>query len=261
MFKKTLAISALAFSFLSAYAGGPEIPPPPSCLDGFYAGAGGGLVSGVFDQRTDLDIDFESGLFVGHYPVRKYNTVVKGTADLFVGYGQSFDIFYAGLEGGGDVSDLHKDTDTVIVENNIGQTIVTQTTRIKTNDFEGFIEGRLGVHLTPMSLLYGRIGAAFNRLKLETVHDVSGYEIGVPYYGEGGSRRKSVTGLRTGGGFEQCLSSNWSVRADYIYTDYGSIRAKEVGVLPNVLRLTDRTKVNVSSHALLVNVVYHLTSF
>ncbi len=75
---------------------------------------------------------------------------------------------------------------------------------------QGTIRGRLGFALDRV-LLYATGGAAFAGV-------TNSYQSPFGYSSIG----KSVAGWTIGGGLEYALTSNWSVRAEYRYTDFGS---------------------------------------
>ena len=83
-----------------------------------------------------------------------------------------------------------------------------------TSNWDGSVRGRLGVAVTPRSLVYGTGGIAFGNFTTP-LHEVDPNEEG-EYLG--GHR----TGWTAGGGIEYALDSNWSAAIEYRYTDWGS---------------------------------------
>jgi len=73
------------------------------------------------------------------------------------------------------------------------------------------VRGRLGVTLTPNTLLYGTGGVAFGGVK-------NTFDGGGPVYSES----KTKTGWVAGGGIEYRLSRNWTVGAEGLFVDLGS---------------------------------------
>jgi outer membrane immunogenic protein len=83
----------------------------------------------------------------------------------------------------------------------------------------GTLRGRLG--FLPMSnlLLYGTGGLAYGGVKAETDFQ---YET-PPFSHYQGSTSKTKTGWTVGGGAEWALNRAWSVKAEYLYYDLGTI--------------------------------------
>jgi outer membrane immunogenic protein len=80
---------------------------------------------------------------------------------------------------------------------------------------------RLGWAVAPSLLLYGTGGVALTELGVRNALSSSG-----PPVAEGlGSASGRVTGWTIGGGAEWALSRNWSVRAEYLYLDFGKTTA------------------------------------
>src|SRR4029453_1285096 len=80
------------------------------------------------------------------------------------------------------------------------------------SDIQGSIRLRLGIAFDRV-LLYATGGAAF--AGIENV-----YTIGLPVFlTESVSRTRS--GWTVGGGLEYAVANNWSVRAEYRYSDFG----------------------------------------
>ena len=124
-------------------------------------------------------------------------------------------------------------------------------TRTKLNPVEFGIDLRPGFLLSCDSLLYARIGVAFNRLRTNTrvtnatSLQVQAFDFGLPsvnavwepvlpsqtittpvfattsYY----SKNKNVGAFRIGGGLEQCFCDCYYVRLEYTYAHYGKICA------------------------------------
>lgn len=100
------------------------------------------------------------------------------------------------------------------------------------------LDFKTGYLLTPYALLYGRVGAAFNRFSLashsavhyedETSGLVTPPELPSTAVAERFCLRKGkgVTGLRLGFGLELQFCQNFGVTLDYIYTDYGDFCVK-----------------------------------
>jgi outer membrane immunogenic protein len=83
------------------------------------------------------------------------------------------------------------------------------------------IRGRLGVTVTPNVLVYATGGLAVADVSVTN----SFKELGAaPFTTPGSSSSSDVkTGWTVGGGVEWALGNNWSVKAEYLYVDLGSI--------------------------------------
>jgi outer membrane immunogenic protein len=86
---------------------------------------------------------------------------------------------------------------------------------------------RLGYLLTPSFLLYGTAGVAWQRIEATSTCslDSFGCAPGLFFGGYTSTVTDATTklGYTVGGGFETMLWSNWIVRGEYRYSDYGTI--------------------------------------
>lgn len=89
-------------------------------------------------------------------------------------------------------------------------------------DWLATLRGRLGVLVAPRLLLYGTAGVAFTDLKFSSSYSDNAIGFGFP----GGTGQGSTSDLRTGwtggGGGEWLLHDGWSIKAEYLYVDFGS---------------------------------------
>ena len=77
---------------------------------------------------------------------------------------------------------------------------------------------RLGWVLQPDVLIYATRGLALTNLLVSNSFTVDGDSAGVG----GGSHAQIMTGWTLGGGAEVALSRAWSIKAEYLYVDFGS---------------------------------------
>ena len=82
---------------------------------------------------------------------------------------------------------------------------------------EGSIRLRAGVAWDRL-LVYATGGAAFTSIK-DTYTDTTGFVTGVPLAYEAITKNRS--GWTVGGGLQYAVTDNWSVRAEYRYSDFG----------------------------------------
>ncbi|WP_082770371.1 outer membrane beta-barrel protein [Bradyrhizobium sp. CCH5-F6] len=87
--------------------------------------------------------------------------------------------------------------------------------------WDGSIRGRVGVLVTPSTLLYTTGGFAFQRTTISAYCNNGGTWF-CPN-GNAESYSKLLTGWTLGGGVESMISRNWIARAEYRYTDLGRI--------------------------------------
>jgi outer membrane immunogenic protein len=115
-----------------------------------------------------------------------------------VGYNYQINQLVVGLEGNIDGSGYRK---------SFGSGSVVYVTQIPV---EGSIRGRVGYALD-RALFYVAGGAAFASFT-NTYGSASGFN----------SFDRSLAGWTIGGGLEYAITNNWSVRAEYSYSDFGS---------------------------------------
>jgi outer membrane immunogenic protein len=198
MFRRLLlstAAMAAAGSALAAdlpYGQGPSAYAPPVPIftwSGFYLGAQLGYAWGSNNLSGWGPGYAFSG--VSYTP----NGVVGGA---HVGYNLQFNQIVAGVEG---------DVDGTGISKSYGFGSVVYGTQVPV---QGSIRGRLGFAVD-RALFYVTGGAAFASVT-NTYQSFLGYN----------SSDKSVAGWTIGGGLEYALSNNWSISAEYRYSDFGS---------------------------------------
>jgi outer membrane immunogenic protein len=234
MIRKFLLASVGAIALTgSAFAAdlGPPPPPPPVYLPpppiftwtGIYIGgqvgyawaSGSNRVSGV-DPFTGIAFNSSIG--------RNPNGVIGGANVGFNYQIPGWNWFSSsgvviGLEGSVDGTSL---SNTAALAFPSG-TVLTAHTRA---DVQGSIRGRLGI-AWDRALFYATGGVAFGGFN--TDFSIFGPAFvspaGVPFGAFGGTSNFSKTrvGWTVGGGIQYAITNNWSVRAEYRYTDWGRI--------------------------------------
>lgn len=85
------------------------------------------------------------------------------------------------------------------------------------------LRGRLGYTITPHLLLYATGGLALTDVKFSSTYSDNAIAPGFP----GGTGSGSISDVRTGwtigGGGELMLGDRWSIKAEYLYLDFGSM--------------------------------------
>jgi outer membrane immunogenic protein len=177
------------------YSKGPPVyaPPPPPVFSwtGVYIGAQVGYQWGT----SKSDVYGIDGAAVGSLPSINNSGIVGGA---HIGYNYQFSQIVFGIEG--DVDGLGNSG-----SNNYGL-LSSYTTR---EDIDGSVRGRLGVAWDRV-LVYGTGGVAFGNFR-NTYSSPIGYD----------SLSTTRTGWTVGGGLEYAVTNNWSIRAEYRYTDFG----------------------------------------
>jgi outer membrane immunogenic protein len=111
-------------------------------------------------------------------------------------------------------------------------------------DWLATLRGKIGVSVTPNVLLYGTAGLAFSRATIAQAYSqqtaLTGFSNVI-----GTSVEDTKLGYTLGAGAEVALDRNWSIKAEYLYVNLGSMDASS--------KLTDststRTPTNFSSTA------------
>jgi outer membrane immunogenic protein len=188
-----LAGSAVAADLPSRPA--PFIAPPPPIFSwtGLYLGGSVGYAWG--NDRAALSVPFAADPFYATYGANP-SGVIGGAQ---IGYNLQLGPLVAGLEG--DVSGL-----TVSQSKYVG---LGYNDNIKSN-IQGSIRLRAGYAIDRI-LLYATGGAAFAGIKTSYTSPF-GYD----------SISRTRTGWTVGGGVEYAVTNNWTIRAEYRYSDFGA---------------------------------------
>lgn len=187
-----IAVAGSAFAADLPYRAPPPVYAPVAPIftwTGFYLGGQIGYAWGT-DSFT---VYGPASAFYG----QRYtpNGVVGGA---HVGFDQQFNQFVLGLEGDVEGSGFNK---------NYGSGFLTLGTHVPV---QGSIRARLGFALDRV-LLYATGGAAFAGFT-NTYSSFLGYD----------SVSNPRAGWTVGGGIELAVTDNWSVRAEYRYSDFGT---------------------------------------
>lgn len=194
-------------------------------LGGYYFGAslGGSMTDVTQDQAASFSTIGLTTEFNGPNALKADNSP-KGA--LFAGFGKNWHEFYLGLEAFANLSQYTNRNSAEVFSSQVaigapGQHQINSFSKL--SEVQYGIDLRPGVFLTPNSMFYGRIGASFAELDLN-----SNYSMRLELLGINSlfiSEEKDVVGLRLGAGLEQLICPHLSVRFDYIYTYYGRISA------------------------------------
>jgi outer membrane immunogenic protein len=208
------AYAAAAFFPGTAFAADltPPPPPPPAFTwTGLYVG---GQIGYAWSQDpvtwsgVSNDDELAGGTF-NHNP----QGVIGGA---HVGYNlQYYPWLVLGVEGSVDGTSLSH-TLAVPVNDVFGDTPGSITSTSQSN-VQGSIRGRLGI-AWDRALIYGTGGVAFAGFNT-TLIDTTGFFTGFP--GPNATFSNTRAGWTAGGGIEYAITDNWSVRAEYRYSNFG----------------------------------------
>lgn len=204
---------------LPSTKGAPIYTPPPPVFSwtGFYIGAQAGYEWGRTHADTYAD-------FIGGGPIFTQGHSDQGVVGgIHLGYNWQVSQFVLGFEG--DVNGSgYSGSNTLL-----GGFVHTHS-RIPV---DGSIRGRVGFAWN-RALIYATGGAAF-----ASIDESSTITIGPGATDSGTFQR---IGWTVGGGVEYAIDDNWSLRAEYRYTDYGVNRldlVNEFGPLHSQVHQTD----------------------
>ncbi len=210
--------------------------PAPGGWTGFYAGLNAGAAWGRSRASSSIDcnLPFIPGYFCDNTPRGLDNAAAltasgTGTANdtgftggIQAGYNWQRDNFVYGLEADFGAFRLNgsrqgRGTYLTLVGPAPGDTYTIGTSF--SADWLFTLRGRFGAVITPNLLAYATGGLALTRLTVgNTYSDSAGLNFA------GGSNSSALkTGWTIGGGGEWALTRNWSVKAEYLYVDFGKV--------------------------------------
>jgi outer membrane immunogenic protein len=190
------AIAIAGSAFAADLRPPPVYPPPPPIFtwSGLYMGGQVGYAWGNDPINVTVFNAANENAFFNPNP----SGVIGGA---HVGYNLQIAQWVVGLEGTVDGTSLEGT-----------RTSVTGVTMNMRSEVQGSIRARLGIAFNRW-LIYGTGGAAF-------AGNTDGYIFnGPPPLAETDSKTRS--GWTVGGGVEYAITNNWSLRAEYRYSDFG----------------------------------------
>lgn len=226
---------------------------------GSYLGVGVGGFFPLYDTQVNT-------LITARLP---YLAAVNGNGDLssnnvfgdvFLGYGFLFNSFYLGPEVYFSAGSRPQADFSIQALDSFPNELLSTDTMTKLNLWEAGIDARLGWVATPGSLLFVRLGAAFNNMRLysNTTTYTNGTVVPqtklIDY-----SVSKSLVGFRAGVGIEQKLTPRVSVRADYVYTYYGTILTNGLNYNLPLGPIINTTRVHLQSQAVMGSIIYNFS--
>jgi outer membrane immunogenic protein len=230
MYRKFLLASVGALALTGSAALAADLPsraPPPVYLPpapiftwtGIYVGGqiGYAWASGN-NNFTGYDPFFVADPFITTSLGGNPSGVIGGA---HVGYNYQFNQFVVGLEGSVDGTSLSNTAAAFFPD---GTTITAQSRA----DIQGSIRGRAGI-AWDRALIYATGGVAFGGFNTNVNIANTGFlNGGVPFFANG-SVSSTRVGWTVGGGIDYAVTNNWSVFAEYRYTNWGSINENNFG--------------------------------
>jgi outer membrane immunogenic protein len=190
----------------SAFAADLPIQPPPPPVPIFsWTGLYLGLQVGyAWDHDSENSVFGPTPLALGAIPVASlFSSSPQGViGGAHIGYNLQINQWVAGVEGTADGTSINKTVFDPIFGFNVGTKAPIQ----------GSIRARLGV-AWDRALIFVTGGAAFTNI----TNEYSAFAAGFPSE----SISKTRSGWTVGGGIEYAVTNNWSVRAEYRYSDFG----------------------------------------
>ena len=201
-----------------------KAPPlvPPSPWAGFYVGGTLGDAWGSFDPRTSTvtvpGFEFAPSSIAAFNAAGVQSIKPNGfTGGIEAGYNWQRSNLVFGLEG--DIESLRLRSTAIsgpVVYPCCAPSTLTVTSSAGTT-WLATARGRLGLAVDNW-LFYATGGAAFTTLK-------GNFAVSETFYGtsEAASVSAAKTGYTAGGGVEAKIWSQWSVKAEYLYVDFGTV--------------------------------------
>jgi outer membrane immunogenic protein len=199
---------------------------------GFYVGANAGYAWSAGAANYTVDPFFAGAPIgtpagdAGRAALAASSTHVSDrtfTGGVQAGYNLQFNNIVVGVEADFNSLRLNNSTDTA-GSNGIGVPWIDNVhTSIKT-DWLLTVRPRIGVASNSF-LLYATGGLAVTRLdtfQSQSNNDVFGGGF-FPGYSESVSGIMTKTGWTVGGGLEYAMSDHWTVKGEYLYTDFGNV--------------------------------------
>ena len=242
---------------------------PLVSFEGFYVGGSAGANATIGRQTGDVFVQFgeASPIF---FPMDLSADLFNGNAEgsLYAGYGRQWQCLYAGLEGFVRYSHPQLTFHRQHLFDNAPSEIFNRenSTEFSVGPWHYGLDGRAGFLVNPCTLLYGRIGVEWARIKLNSdarFNGFAGSEILDISLSTDEQKRSAY--LRLGVGIEKQLNSSFSLKVDYLYTDYGSISVKDQitgsSSTGTFLALADTTQLHLKNHAVTLGLSYYFSQF
>lgn len=211
---------------------------PSPVFNGSYIGAEFGASLAYANQTINNRVDLDySGLFVSNEPFNLHSSMVNSSAtgSILAGIGHTFNQFYLAGELALSNANYRMDSSSTSgISRSIERTIQisgietdSMTANVSPTQFGVFL--RPGIMVTPTSLLYGRVGTSIVKIRyntqtgaLKTLEE----NTTIVQFPITMQANKNVTraAFQIGTGLEQAINDKLSIRLDYLYAYYGSMK-------------------------------------
>ena len=201
-------------------------PVPYLNWTGFYAGVNAGF--GWGDPSSHLVTGPLAGFAADPLAPADYNTRMSGfIGGAQAGYNYQINTVVVGVETDIQFSNING---TMTTPSTFLPALVSPATFTESETLSWFGTARGRIGFLPMSnlLLYGTGGLAYGRVNTTSLFHFDT----APFVAYSGSAAQTKAGWTLGGGAEWALDRSWSVKAEYLYYDLGTIN---VTGLPPVL--------------------------
>jgi opacity protein-like surface antigen len=242
IFASSMTVSLSAFATKGAAYVAPTHTNDSYYHSGFYLGGAIGANQYLANTESNVYAAYESTTFsllleLGSYDDLETESKALGfMGQAQLGYAYINDWFFlAGeISGNGTTGSNNLDQDTPYATSNSLEgtfTLLRSDLDIELNSWEPVVDIKIGFKVTPNSLLYARVGAAFNEIQVkEKLNlDINYFEAFDVLSSLESTHSDSVVGLRLGVGGEHRFSENLAATLDYVYTDYGSVNVSGMG--------------------------------
>jgi outer membrane immunogenic protein len=217
----------------SALAAEPPLQPPPTFTwTGFYLGGQIGWARSNDAANAELSLPLWPRFFA-----KGYSIVAQGViGGAHIGYNLQINQWIIGLEGTVDGTSLSGSVSTSASTPNRGPfgTLAASTRE----DVQGSIRARAGIAWDRV-LVYATGGAAFTGIS-NNYSAILPAAVPASFFGSSGFS-KTLAGWTVGGGLEYAVTNNWSLRAEYRYSDFGhytDFPFSNVAIAPAVFNAT-----------------------
>jgi outer membrane immunogenic protein len=245
MMKLTTAVGAIALIGTPAFAADmavkapPPAPAPVYSWTGWYVGLNAGVTWGQSDVNSAFSCPGPGSCFYSN-PLNLAAFSAAGTGSLsdtgFIGgiqtgYNWQSGNLVAGLEADFNSFNFHRSRSVsgLVPVPLVGESFLV-TTGVKT-DWLFTARGRLGWTIAPGYLLYATGGLALSEINVtNSFANTLTAAFDAVAGASGGSTTKA--GWTIGGGIEAALSGKWTVKAEYLYVDLGSVSTTLVTNVP-----------------------------
>jgi outer membrane immunogenic protein len=222
MYRRFLLASVGAFALTGSAAFAADLPyraPPPVYLPpppiftwtGIYIG---GQIGYAWTSGNNQFDGFVDDTFVDSSFGGTPSGVIGGG---HVGFNYQINQWVLGLEGSVDGTSL---SNTAVLAFPDGSTLTAHSTA----DIQGSIRGRLGIAWDRV-LIFATGGVAFGGFN-------TNISLAAQPIFASASRSDTRVGWTVGGGIEYAVTNNWSIQAEYRFTDFGTIRNGDLAGLP-----------------------------